>query len=194
MRLVAVRGAAMAQAAALEPTGMSAVLGSGLDALGPELEARGLAAANVNGAGQVVAAGPLPALAELQASPPEGTRVIALQVAGAFHTHFMQPALDAVRELAQTMHPADPVATLYSNFDGHTVDNGPDALNRVVRQLVSPVRWDLCMESFRQDGIEGLVELAPAGALVGLAKRALPGVETRKIDLPEHLETLGQES
>ncbi len=190
MRLVAARGRAMAEAAAKVATGMSAVLGLEYDVLAPQLEARGLVPANVNGGGQIVAAGELSALAELKENPPEGARVIPLDVAGAFHTHFMSSAVDALREVAESVTTYDPVAPLYTNRDGSVVESGSQMVELLIGQVASPVRWDLCMESFARDGVTSLVELAPAGALVGLAKRALKEVAASKLDLPEQLDEL----
>lgn len=190
LRLVAIRGRAMAKAAALEPTGMAAILGADLDTLSPTLATLGLEPANVNGGGQVVAAGPRSGLEALRADPPEGLRVIMLEVAGAFHTRFMQPALSEVAEAAQLIEPRDPVFPLYSNRDGKRVSSGAAMLESLVAQITSPVRWDLCMESFVNDGASELIELAPSGALVGLAKRAMGGVTTRRLDLPEQLDAL----
>jgi len=190
MRLVAARGRAMAEAAAQVATGMSAVLGLDYDSLAPQLDARGLVPANVNGGGQIVAAGELSALAELKDNPPEGARVIPLDVAGAFHTHFMSSAVDALKEVAQSMTAHGPSAPLYTNRDGSLVSSGTQMVELLIGQVASPVRWDLCMESFARDGVTSLVELAPAGALVGLAKRALKEVSAAKLDLPEQLDEL----
>jgi len=94
------RGAEMAAACALTPTGMSAVLGGDPDEVLACIEAAGLTPANRNGAGQIVAAGALGALEKLAADHPAGARVRPLAVAGAFHTHFMAPAADALAEYA----------------------------------------------------------------------------------------------
>ena len=189
MALVATRGRAMAEAAAQVETGMAAVLGLEYDQLAPQLEAKGLVPANVNGGGQIVAAGEKSALAELKENPPEGARVIPLDVAGAFHTHFMSSAVDALAEAAGSVEVSDPTATLYTNRDGSTVTSGAQMVEFLIGQVANPVRWDLCMESFAKDGVTDLVELAPAGALVGLAKRALKDVSSSKLDLPEQLES-----
>ena len=189
MALVATRGRAMAEAAAQVETGMAAVLGLEYDQLAPQLEAKGLVPANVNGGGQIVAAGEKSALAELKENPPEGARVIPLDVAGAFHTHFMSSAVDALSEAAGSVEVSDPTATLYTNRDGSTVTSGAQMVEFLIGQVANPVRWDLCMESFAKDGVTDLVELAPAGALVGLAKRALKDVSSSKLDLPEQLES-----
>lgn len=187
MRLVAVRGRAMAEAAAAVPTGMSAVIGgdeAAVVALLAELE---LTPANRNGGGQIVAAGALPALDALRAEPPAGARVIPLQVAGAFHTTFMSPAVETLRAFARTLAPEDPAARLWTNRDGTAVVSGPGFLDLLVGQVASPVRWDRCMDSFASAGITGLVELAPAGTLTGLAKRALKGVPAVAVKTPADL-------
>lgn len=187
MRLVATRGRAMAEAAAITPTGMSAVIGGDEAAVVARLDALGLTAANRNGGGQIVAAGALDALESLRVEPVPGTRVIPLQVAGAFHTRFMAPAVEALAEFATTLAPEDPSAQLWTNRDGTTVTSGPAFLDLLVGQVASPVRWDRCMESFASAGITGLVELAPAGTLTGLAKRALKGVPSVAVKTPADL-------
>jgi [acyl-carrier-protein] S-malonyltransferase len=190
LALVAVRGRAMAHAAAKEDTGMSAVIGGEYDEVATELTSRGLVPANVNGGGQVVAAGLKSALAELAENPPAGTRVIPLDVAGAFHTHFMESAVETLKEAASDVAFYSPHSPLYTNRDGSLVSDGDSIRELLIGQVSSPVRWDLCMEGMAKNGVTRLIELAPAGALVGLAKRALKEVETVKIDLPEHIESL----
>ncbi len=192
LNLVAIRGAAMAEAAAAVPTGMSAVIGANLESLRAPLAEYGLAAANVNSSAQVVAAGKLDALAALQESPPEGTRIIALDVAGAFHTSYMEPAQQALRDAVASASSLAPTAVLYSNQDGQVITDGGEYLDLLVSQMTSPVRWDRCMEAFQTAGVTEIIELMPAGALVGLAKRALPGVVTRRLDLPGQLEELSE--
>jgi [acyl-carrier-protein] S-malonyltransferase len=180
LRLVGVRGAAMARAAASSPSGMSAVLGGEPDAVATRLAELGLTAANANGGGQVVAAGTLDALAQLAAEPPTRARVIPLQVAGAFHTEVMRPAVAelqaAVDALGEATGPVGP-PVLLSNADGAAVDDRGDALARLVRQVANPVRWDLCQATLLASGVTGVLELAPGGVLTGLARRTLPGVE-----------------
>lgn len=187
MRLVATRGRAMAEAAAITPTGMSAVIGGDEAVVVARLDELGLTAANRNGGGQIVAAGALDALETLRTEPVAGTRVIPLQVAGAFHTRHMAPAVDALAAFAATVAPLDPAAQLWTNRDGTVVRSGATFLDLLVGQVASPVRWDRCMESFVGAGITGLVELAPAGTLTGLAKRALKGVPSVAVKTPADL-------
>lgn len=187
MRLVGIRGRAMADAAAAAQTGMSAIIGGDRDAVLARLDELELTPANRNGAGQIVAAGTLDALEALAASPVAGTRVIPLQVAGAFHTRFMAPAVDALRDAAARIEASDPTLTLWSNSDGAPVAAGRLALDLLVAQVASPVRWDLAMESFAAHEVTGIIELAPAGTLTGLAKRALRGVPTVAVKTPDDL-------
>ena len=186
LSLVALRGRAMAEASAETPTGMSAVLGAEEDTLAPALEEAGLFAANFNGAGQVVIAGEKGALASFQENPPSGVRVIALQVAGAFHTRYMLSAVSTLSEAASQVTVQEANYPLYTNRDGSRVSS-ENVVPYIVDQVARPVRWDLCMESFDRDGINGMMELAPAGALVGLAKRALKGVPTVALNTPDDL-------
>lgn len=185
--LANVRGREMAAACALEPTGMSAVLGGKPDEVQARLAELDLEPANRNGAGQVVAAGPLPALAELEKSPPERARVKALAVAGAFHTRYMAAAEKALQEHAERLAPGDPTRPLLSNADGAVVADGAEALRRLVAQVTRPVRWDSCMATLRELGVTAVIELPPAGALVGLVKRDLKGTATLALRTPDDL-------
>ena len=186
--LVATRGSAMAEASAVTPTGKEALLAGDPEEVLAALETHGLTPANINGAGQVVAAGTLEQVEALRGAAPAKARVIPLQVAGAFHTHHMSPAVDALAAAAADVTPSAPTVRLLSNADGATVADGPDALDRLVHQVSNPVRWDRCMETMLALGVTGLLELAPAGTLVGLAKRAMPGVETLAVKTPDDLE------
>jgi [acyl-carrier-protein] S-malonyltransferase len=188
MVLVRERGRAMADAAALKPTGMTAVLGGDAEEVLASLERQGLTAANNNGAGQVVAAGTLEQLEALKADPPDKARLIPLSVAGAFHTEHMSPAVETLGRYARAVSVHDPRAPLISNRDGEVVQTGHDVLARIVSQVSNPVRWDLCMQAMGDLGVTGVIEVPPAGTLTGLIKRALPGVETVALKTPDDLE------
>jgi [acyl-carrier-protein] S-malonyltransferase len=174
MKLVRARGIEMAKAAAVSPAGMAAVLGGDREVVLRAIADLGLVAANDNGGGQIVAAGDLDALAQLA---PEGARVRALAVAGAFHTSYMEPAVAPLRALAASIEVHDAKCGVISNKDGAVVRNGREVLDRIVNQIANPVRWDLCMTTL-SDNISGALEVPPAGTLVGLLKRAVPVVET----------------
>jgi len=186
MRLVRVRATGMAAAAAAAETGMTAVLGGDEAAVLAAIEACGLTPANVNGAGQIVAAGTMTQLAGFAADPPAGARLRPLSVAGAFHTHHMAPAVDALAAAdVQARHPARP---LLSNRDGAVVKSGPDWLDRIINQVSAPVRWDMCMQTMESLGVTALIELPPAGTLTGLAKRALRGIQIVALKTPDDLD------
>ncbi len=187
MVIVRERGKEMAKASALTPTGMSAILGGERAAVLSAISDLGLTAANDNGAGQIVAAGDLKALAKLGDNPPEGARVRALSVAGAFHTSYMQPALDRLTMLSRSVTVRDPRTKLLSNKDGAVVHHGREVLDRIVGQISNPVRWDLCMETMVDLGVTAVIEVPPAGTLIGLIKRAMPGVETLALKTPEDI-------
>jgi [acyl-carrier-protein] S-malonyltransferase len=187
MVFVRERGNAMAAAAAVTPTGMSAVLGGDRDEVVATLERHGLTPANENGAGQIVAAGTLEQLAALAVDPPAGARIRPLSVAGAFHTHHMAPAVSVLAKHARAISTHDSRLQLLSNADGTVVHSGREVLTRLVTQVSNPVRWDLCMQSMLDAGVTGLIELPPAGTLVGLAKRAMPDVECVSLKTPDDL-------
>lgn len=193
--LAATRGAEMAGACALEPTGMSAVLGGDEAEVLTRLEALDLVPANRNAAGQIVAAGSLSALDKLAEDPPDKARVRQLATAGAFHTQFMASATDGYAAAAETVTTAEslgPTVILLSNADGQPVASAADAMSKLVSQLTRPVRWDLCTETMRQQGVTAIVEFPPAGALAGIAKRELRGVPTRAVKSPADLDGLNE--
>lgn len=187
MTLVRERANAMAEAAAVRPTGMAAVLGGDPDEVLAALAANGLTPANMNGGGQVVAAGTMEQIEALAKNPPAKARVIALKVAGAFHTEHMAPAVGVLQELSGSLNPTDPTRPLLSNFDGQPVAGGQANLESLVAQVSRPVRWDLCMDQLAGLGVTGVLELAPAGTLVGLARRGLKGVKSLALKTPADL-------
>lgn len=187
MVFVRERGKGMAQASAVTPTSMAAVIGGKEDEVLAAIEAAGLTPANHNGSGQIVAAGTMEQLEQLKDNAPARTRVIPLSVAGAFHTHHMAPATAHLARLARAIAPADPRTRLLQNRDGQVVASGADMLQRLVGQVEAPVRWDRCMETMRELGVTGLLELPPAGTLTGIAKRNLKGMEVYALNTPDEL-------
>lgn len=196
VKLAATRGAEMAKACAMEPTGMSAVLGGDEAEVLARLESLDLVPANRNAAGQIVAAGAVAALEKLAEDPPAKARVRQLATAGAFHTHYMASALEAYAAAAESVTTSEPTATLLSNADGRPVASAADAMEKLVSQLTKPVRWDLCTATMRDrfSGAEraGIVEFPPAGTLVGIAKRELKGTPTRAVKAPADLDGLDE--
>jgi [acyl-carrier-protein] S-malonyltransferase len=185
MKLVRTRGLEMAKAAGVTPSGMAAVLGGDRQVVLSAIADLGLVAANDNGGGQIVAAGDLDAIAQLA---PEGARVRPLAVAGAFHTSYMQSAVEPLRALAAKIPTSTPSVGVLSNKDGEVVHDGDEVLNRIVNQIANPVRWDLCMETLVSLGVTGVIEVTPAGTLVGLIKRAAPSIEQFALKSPADID------
>lgn len=192
VKLAATRGAEMAKACALEPTGMAAVLGGDEAEVLARLESLDLIPANRNAAGQIVAAGAVAALEKLAEDPPAKARVRVLATAGAFHTHYMAPAAEGYAAAAATVATNEPTATLLSNADGKPVDSAADAMTKLVAQMTRPVRWDLCNETLRGLEVTAIVEFPPAGTLVGIAKRELKGTPTHAVKAPSDLDGLAE--
>jgi [acyl-carrier-protein] S-malonyltransferase len=188
MVLVRERGRAMAAAAAVTPTSMTAVLGGDREEVLAKLAQHGLTAANDNGPGQIVAAGTVQQLTDLAEDPPAKARLTPLSVAGAFHTEHMAPAVDVLSRLARSVSTHDARIPIISNRDGQVVHDGVDVLRRIVSQVRTPVRWDLCMETMLDLGVTGLLEMPPAGTLTGIARRAMKGVETFALKTPDQLD------
>jgi [acyl-carrier-protein] S-malonyltransferase len=186
------RGSEMAAACAATPTSMVALLGGDAEEVVAAIASAGLTPANRNGAGQIVAAGSLEAIAALTDNPPAGVRVRPLRVAGAFHTSYMSSAEQNLRTVAARLSPADPQYTLLSNADGAVVRDGRTVLDRLVAQLTRPVRWDLCLDTLRSLGITGSIELAPAGTLTGIARREFAGVQLVAVKTPADLDAARQ--
>ncbi|HOA27586.1 MAG TPA: ACP S-malonyltransferase [Arachnia sp.] len=186
--LVRERGRAMAEASAIRPTSMTAVLAGVAEEILAAIEAAGLTPANNNGAGQIVAAGTVEQLAAFAENPPRRARLVPLSVAGAFHTVHMAPAVAHLTAVAEGVATFAPEAPLLSNADGAVVADGQDALTRMINQVANPVRWDLCMATLADLGVTGMLELAPAGTLTKIAQRNLKGVELFTLNTPDQLE------
>ncbi len=188
LRFVKARGEQMSRSAALEASSMAAVVGGEQDFVLKHLADLGLTAANYNGKGQLVAAGSAAIISDLVSSPPAGTRVVALAVAGAFHTPFMESAKDELTSLAASMSTTDPEMIIWSNSDGSKVDSGDKFLELLISQVSKPVRWDMTMDSMLDSGVRAVIELLPGGTLTGIAKRSMPGVATLAIKAPDDIE------
>ncbi len=188
MKLVQVRANAMAKAAKSSDTGMAAVLGGEVEVVLETLKNHNLTPANYNGAGQIVAAGSAEAIRELVANPPTGAKVIALSVAGAFHTSYMESAVSELADFANGINVSDPNKTIWSNHEAEEILSGEDYIEKLVGQVANSVRWDLCMGAMTKAGVTGVIELSPAGALAGLAKRGMPGVEIVALKEPTDLD------
>jgi [acyl-carrier-protein] S-malonyltransferase len=192
LKFVQRRGIEMANAAALAPSSMAAVVGGDSDTVLAHLDSVGLFAANYNGAGQIVAAGATELVTNLVGSAPAGSRVIQLQVAGAFHTSFMEPARPSLKEFAADLEVLDPAFSIWSNSNGQLVESGQMFLDLMVNQVSNPVRWDKTMESMTSANVSLMIELLPGGALSGIAKRAMPNTVAIALKTPADLDKVAE--
>jgi [acyl-carrier-protein] S-malonyltransferase len=182
--LAAERGRLMAKAAAERPTGMAATLGGDEDQARALATVYGLEIATVNVAGQTVFGGPVDALKAFADASPGGARVRRLETAGAFHTSAMASAVPGFAELVSALTPRDALVPVVANADGATLSDGRQLVDRLVGQLVGPVRFDLCLQTVAAAAPDSIVELAPGGTLAALVKRAVPGVPITALRAP----------
>lgn len=181
LTLVAERGAAMADAADLEPSGMAALLGVDAEQAEAVVEARRaeggrLAVANVNAPGQVVVAGGVADLAWLEARGRElgVRRVVPLRVAGAFHSSFMEPAVPRIAAALDRADVAPGRFPVYANVTGRPAP--VTELRRLLaRQVVAPVRFAETLTAMGEAGVDTFVHVGPGDVTAGMARRAVPG-------------------
>jgi [acyl-carrier-protein] S-malonyltransferase len=194
VRIVSERGEAMQFAADENPGGMTALLGiSDDDADAACRRADGdVWVANYNAPGQVVIAGEAAALERAAATAKElgAKRAMPLPVGGAFHTPYMAPARDRLREVLATANLQAPEVPVVANVDARPHDNAGDWLSLLSAQLVSPVRWRQSVLTMADAGITTLLELGPGGVLSGLAKRIVPDIRAVSIALPDDIDRL----
>jgi [acyl-carrier-protein] S-malonyltransferase len=194
VRLVVERADAMHDAGSDNPGTMAAVLG--LDDDQVEVACRradsDVWVANFNAPGQVVIAGSPEGVAKASVVAKElgAKKVMPLQVSGAFHTPFMQPARDRLRKAIAEASPRDTEVPVISNVDSLAHASGSEWSSLLSAQLVSPVRWKHCLLTLGELGVTDFAELGPGGVLTGMAKRTVDGARTISIATPEELDKL----
>jgi [acyl-carrier-protein] S-malonyltransferase len=178
LKLVAARGKYMQEAAVATPSGMVAILGADESAInkicGDCALGEVLVPANFNAPGQIVISGSINACGRaLKAAEAAGFKATALKVAGAFHSPLMQSGADKMKaELARADFSL-PKTTVYSNVTAAVHGDVASIKQRLVEQIVSPVKWEQTMKLLIAEGGDTarFVELAPNRHLAGLAKR-----------------------
>jgi [acyl-carrier-protein] S-malonyltransferase len=192
VRLVVERAEAMHEAGQNNPGTMSAILG--LDDELVEVACRradsDVWVANFNAPGQIVIAGSSEGVAKAVAIAKElgAKKAMALPVSGAFHTPFMIPARDRLREAIASANPRDTEVPVISNVDAIAHDHGDEWASLLSAQLSSPVRWKQCLLTLNDLGVTGFAELGPGGVLTGMAKRTLEGSRTISVSTPDELD------
>lgn len=190
VRIVTVRGQAMQRAGEERPGTMSALLGAGFDrAIEICDAARGddvLVVANENSPQQVVISGSIAAVERAEAIAAEDkVRAVRLNVAGAFHSALMEPALAELAEAIDAARFANPRVPVASNVTGVLERDGEELRALSKRHVVSPVRWERCVRALAETGATTFVEAGPGDVLTKLAKRAAPGYRAVAIGSPQ---------
>ena len=192
VRLVVERAEAMHEAGQNNPGTMSAILG--LDDELVEVACRradsDVWVANFNAPGQIVIAGSAEGVARAVEIAKElgAKKAMPLPVSGAFHTPFMTPARERLREAIAAAKPRDTEVPVVSNVDAIGHDHGDDWASLLSAQLCSPVRWKQCLLTLADYGVTGFAELGPGGVLTGMAKRTLEGARTISVGTPDELD------
>jgi [acyl-carrier-protein] S-malonyltransferase len=146
--------------------------------------------ANFNAPGQVVIAGSPDGVARASEIAKElgAKKAMPLQVAGAFHTSFMTPARDRLRQAIADAAPRDTEVPVVSNVDAMAHASGDEWSGLLSAQLSSPVRWKHCLLTLGELGVTGIAELGPGGVLTGMAKRTLESARTISVATPDDLD------
>ena len=177
LKIVRRRGEAMQAAALAAPSGMTSIIGldeGQVDELCRRVEPHGkLWKANLLGPGNIVVSGDLPALAAIEPIALElgAGRVIALKVAGAFHSPLMHPADDQLAEVLASAEIQTPRLPVYSNVDAAVHTEPADLRRNLVAQVIAGVRWDDSIRRMMADGFDTFYEVGPGRVLTGLLKR-----------------------
>ncbi len=177
VKLVRERGRLMQAAATATPSTMLALVGADEPAavdICQAASAKGIIVpANFNAPGQIVLSGAVPACQEAAViAEARGLRAVMLQVAGAFHSPFMQSAADEMRQVLAKVafKPAScpVVSNVTAQIHGTDIQGIKDLL---VQQIIAPVRWYQGMEYLQKQGVNKYMELGPGRVLTGLHKR-----------------------
>lgn len=194
-RVVAARGAAMAEACAANPGAMAAVVKLAPEAVAAVVDAHAdVVIANDNAPGQVVIAGPPDAVAALRDPVREaGGRLVPLDVEGAFHSSAMSPAVPALAQALGGAPVADPVVPFVTGVGARTLTTGSAVADALLGGVLATVRWREVQLALAADGVTHLVEVGPGGVLAGLAKRTVPDLEIRTVAGPADAHALAVE-
>ena len=173
LRVVAERGRLMQLACEQSTGGMAAIIGEDRPKVEQLCTEFGIQAANFNAPGQIIVSGEKARVEALVAAAKDRglKRVIALNVAGAYHSHLMEPAREAfARYLAGVTFNA-PKFAVFTNTTGQAVSEPAQIRGALVKQVVSSVLWEDCMRSAVAAGATEFYECGPGAVLAGLAKR-----------------------
>lgn len=197
MHAVIERGAAMQMASEQRPGTMTALLGPTTEEAAElcEIAGRGdvLAVANENAAKQTVLSGSVEAIERVEElARSRGAKAIRLNVAGAFHSPLMQPALARVREAVAALDIREPAFPVVPNVSGRPTTEPSAIRDQLARHVVSPVRWSRSVEAMAATGVDAFVEVGPGDVLTKLVRRTVSGVEATAVGSPEEAKAFAE--
>ena len=189
LEMVVVRGRAMRSAGEARPGAMSALLGVGPEQTAEICDAaRGdgvLLVANENSPQQVVISGSIAAIERAEKLAAERrVRAVRLNVAGAFHSPLMEPAVAPLGEAIDRTEFHTPRFPVASNVTGGLVRDPQELRSLLKRHVVSPVRWESCAKALAAAGATTFLEAGPGDVLTKLAKRVVPGATVGAVGTP----------
>ncbi len=197
LEAVRLRGELMFASGVECPGTMAAILGledEGLEEVCREVREGGriCVPANFNSRGQVVISGEVEGVEEAMEKAREAgaKRVLSLTVSGAFHSPLMEPAKAGLREKLQALTFSDPRYPVVSNVTADVVTQGVSAMELLVDQLTSPVRWSASVKTMVEMGADRFFELGAGSVLCGLNKRNAKGIPCTSLGSPGDLDAL----
>jgi [acyl-carrier-protein] S-malonyltransferase len=177
LRLVRRRGQYMQEAVPAGEGAMSAILGLDaeqvVEACAHAAAGDVVSAANLNGGGQVVIAGSRDAVARAGERARElgAKRVIALSVSAPFHCALMKPAEERLAPELRALHVSTPRVPIVANVDAEPKRDAAAAIEALIRQVSSPVRWEAVVARLASEGVTTYVEVGPGAVLTGLVRK-----------------------
>ena len=196
VRIVRKRGRYMQEAVPVGTGAMSAILGLDVNvvaqACAEASQGEVVSPANMNGAGQVVIAGSKAAVDRAGARAKElgAKRVVPLPVSAPFHCALMKPAEDRLAPELRALQTADPRVPIVANVDAVLKRDGAAAIEALVRQVSSAVRWEESVRRLASDGVTTYVEVGPGSVLSGLIRKIQRDARAASVGAPEDLDAV----
>jgi [acyl-carrier-protein] S-malonyltransferase len=193
LRIVRRRGRYMQEAVPVGEGAMAAILGLDADAVARACadgsEGEVVSPANLNGAGQVVIAGTRDAVkrAGERAKALGAKRVIPLTVSAPFHCALMKPAEERLAPELRGLATAAPSVPIVANVDAEIKRDPASAIDALVRQVSSPVRWEAVVTRLASEGVTTYVEVGPGTVLTGLVRKIQRDAVTATFGSPDDL-------
>jgi [acyl-carrier-protein] S-malonyltransferase len=196
LKVVRRRGQYMQEAVPVGEGAMAAILGLDPDQISvactDAAQGEVVSAANLNGGGQVVIGGSREAVrrAGERAKALGARRVIPLNVSAPFHTALMKPAAQRLAPELRALSTSDPRVPIVANVDAHAKRTAAEAIDALISQVASPVKWQSVVECLASEGVTTYVEVGPGTVLSGLVKKIHSGAKVVAFSSPDDLEAV----